>query len=223
MNFAVNEKALFGELLSYGKANKDTLYTPSSLTRVIRRIVGTDDISVVTTRHSDVYINQVVIGGQYDPDEDQANFSSIIVFVTYNPKQPEFTLKDINWKQVCINLIECIGHEMIHQQQYRDREFDIADGLFVSNCVDDDKRNEQEYLGNPDEIEAYGYSVASELFLKYKLSTITKDHVKKSQMFKVYVSTFGINHPVVQELTEHIVSYYLQLNGGSFHATRIRG
>jgi len=219
----VNEKALYSELISYGRANKDSLFTPSSLSRVIRRIVGNEDILVTTTRHSDVYLNQVVIGGQYDPDEDQANFASITVFVTYSPHQKEFLLKDINWKQVSINLVECIGHEMIHQQQYRNREYDIADGLFISNCIDDEKRREQEYLGNPDEIEAYGYSVASELFLKHKLSSITKDHVKKSQMFKVYVSTFGINHPVVQELTEHIVKYYLQLNGGSFHATRIRG
>lgn len=218
----MDERTTFRELLSYGRTNRDTVFTPASLTRVIRKYIGSPDITVTTTKSVDVDLDQVVIGGQYDPYEDQANFSSITIFITYNPEQKEFSLKDIGWKQVCVNLIECLGHELIHQQQYRNREFDIANTLFVSSCTDDKRRDEQEYLGNPDEIEAYGYSVASELFLKYKLAEITKNHVKKSQMFKVYASTFGIDHPVVQELTEHIVRYYLQLNDGSFSAIRIR-
>lgn len=211
----MNEKVLYDELVTFGKLNKEVKFTPAGLTGAIRRIVATDDISVSTLKSVTVDMNQVVIGGQYDPDEDEANFSSIRVFASYNPYQKEINLKDVRWKQLCITIVECVGHELVHQRQYRARGYDIRDKLFVSKCKEREKKEEQEYLGNPDEIEAYGYSVASELFLKYKMEEMTKDCVKKSQMFKVYASTFGINHPVVAELTEHIVNYYLQLSKGN--------
>lgn len=199
-------------MVTFGNSIANLKLTPPELTKILRKFAGTDDVKLKTHRDKAVDKNQVVIAGYYDPEEDAANYSSITLFVTFNPNQKKISIKDINWTQLCIDLIECSGHEIVHQTQYRSREFDISSHYFISLSKNDHKRHDQEYLGNPDEIEAYGYSIATEVYLKYSPKELTLKHISRSSLYKAYVAAFGAEHMVVKNLIIFAGHYYKTLN-----------
>lgn len=198
-------------MVTYGEENANVKITPTQLTRILRSYVGTDDVTVKTHRDKAVDKNQVVIAGLYDPEEDSSNFSSITIYATYNPDQKKIAIKDLNWKQLCIDLIECVGHEIVHQAQFRSREFDIGPNVFVSLSKNKNKKLDQEYLGNLDEVEAYGYSIATEIYLKYSPKEVTQRYIERSSLYKAYVAAFGAEHTVVKKLIMYINAYYASL------------
>jgi len=203
-------------MIAYGENCANQKLTPAKLTSILRRFVGNSGISVQTHRDNAVHRNQVVISGFYDPDEDEANLSSITIYATYHPKQKFIYIKNIDWAQLCIDLIECTGHEIVHQVQYRSREFDVGPHIFVSMSESDRKRADQEYLGNADEVEAYGYSIAAEVFLKYAPKELTHRYITRSSLYKVYASAFGREHTIVKNLARFAVSYYNSLTRGHY-------
>jgi hypothetical protein len=210
-------RKLYTDMLEFGESAGSRKFSVPDLTKVLRRFAGSDDIKLSTKRDDKVDRNQVVVGGLYDPHEDEANFSSIFIYIHFNPKQKNIYIKDIDWPQTCVNLIECVGHEIIHQEQFRSRDFDIGPHLFVSKKEDRELRDDQEYLGNPDEIEAYGYSIAAEIYLKDNPAKISGRNVVKTAMYKTYCKTFGPNHPIVRQVLEHTLKYYTKLKaGGSY-------
>ena len=206
-------------MVAYGESIQAQRFTIPAFTQLLRDFTGTSHIKVKTARDKVVNKNQIIVAGSYDPEEDAANCPAIIIYITYNPDQKRICIKDIDWSQLCLDLIECSGHEVIHQTQYRLRGFDIGPNIFVSLSPEERKRTDQEYLGNPDEIEAYGYSIAVEVFLKYSPKIITIKYISKTAMFKTYVSAFGREHKVVGSLLSYIVKYYVAISEGN-HAKR---
>ena len=61
-------------------------------------------------------------------------------------------------------------HELIHMRQYRRRKFKVLPD-YASNADKTEQRDEQSYLGNSDEIDAYSYNIACELMDKFKYDT----------------------------------------------------
>ena len=204
-------------MLEFGELNRTYKFSVPQLTKELRDFVGTDDIKLFTKRDANVDKNQIVISGLYDPFEDQANFSSISIFVNYS-KQKNIVIQNLDWLGICISLIECVGHESIHQEQYRARDFDRGPNIFVSAKEDTKLRNDQEYLGDPDEIEAYGFSIAAEVFLKDNPERISGKHVVKTVLYKAYCEAFGPNHIVTRHLLENVLKYYnrLTITGGVY-------
>jgi len=211
----VNLFVIYDLMLEFGELNKDKKFAPTKLTSVIRGFIGTDDLIVKTRRDSNVDEDQIIVSGFYDPSEDEENSPSIVVHVNYNPNQILIAMKDIDWPNLCIDILECAGHEIIHQSQYRARGFDVGPICFISGNADMEQRLEQEYLGNADEVEAYGYSIAVDAYLRYRSERLTAAQVKKSPIYKTYLSTFGIQHPVMKQLLEYSCKYHIQLTGGS--------
>lgn len=207
----ISIKKVYKEMLKFGEESASRRFSPPELTKVLRLFVGNNDIKIKTHRDSRVDRNQIVISGCYDPMEDESNFASILIYVTYSPTQKHIYIRNIDWSQLCVDLIECTGHEIVHQSQYRAREYDIGSTIFVSLSSDIEKRTDQEYLGNEDEIEAFGYSIAAEMYLKLTPKTLTHKHITKSATFEAYNAAFGVDHPVVQKLLEFVYRYYSQL------------
>jgi hypothetical protein len=208
-------KLQYDEMVSYGNSIKDQKFTITEFTRMLRKFVGCSSIKVKTARDKEVDKNQVIIGGIYDPEEDVSGVSSIIIYATYNPNQKKIYIRDLDWPTLCLNLIECTGHEIVHQTQYRMRGFDIGPNIFVSLSPIERKRLDQEYLGNADEVEAYGYSIAVEVFLKYEPKVISIKHISKIAMFKVYANAFGTDHKVVRSLVTFVERYYEVITEGN--------
>jgi len=194
---------------------RDIKMPVSQFTKMLRHYVATTDIKVITCRDPAVGLNQIIVSGSYDPDEDEGNFSSIIVYFNYHPDQKEISIKDVHWKRLCFDIVECVGHEIVHQTQYRRRDFDVGPLVFLSDADNLEHRADKEYYGDPDEIEAYGFSIALEMFLKHRVASLTSTNIHKSSIFKMYCKYFGVRHPIVITLLEFVIAYYTKLNAGT--------
>lgn len=196
-------------------------FTVADFTKFLRNFVGTQDVKVKTARDICVEMDQVIILGSYDPEDDEENLPAITINVTFNPAQRMIRIVDVDWAKICIDLIERVGHEVIHQHQFRNRNFDISPFMFASKTPNLDKLEVQEYLANPDEIEAYGYSIAIEMYLKHSGVVLTSKHVSQCQVFKVYCDAFGTNHIIVKQLLEFAVKYFKHLNGEEIYVKEV--
>lgn len=212
-------KKHYQDMVAYGESIQSKKFTVTEFTGLLRGFVGTEYVRVRTVRDKSVNKNQIVIRGNYDPEEDAADLPPIMLSITYNPDQKKINMRDIDWPQLCLDLIECSGHEIIHQTQYRSRGYDIGPNIFVSLSTVERKRTEKECLGSPDEVEAYGYSIAIEVYLKYSPKIIKPNQIYKTSMFKLYSTTFGKDHSVVKSLLSFIVKYYEAISEGN-HAEK---
>jgi len=93
------------------------------------------------------------LNGWYDPDDDQDDEPSIELLITHNFK------KDIEWfpqtaNRLLIEIFDTVVHELRHQRQYRKRNFLPGSPRGAGHA---------EYLSDPDEIDAYSISIATEL------------------------------------------------------------
>ena len=198
-------------MLTYGKSPEKTLVTPVELTQTIRTLTATDDIKIKMNRRKGVDLDTVIVSGLYDPVEDEDGYPSIFLYVSFNPEQEHIDLSTFDWQQLCIDVIECCGHEIVHQEQYRSRDFDIGPTLFLSGCDDDLVREEQEYLGSEDEVEAYGFSIAIEMFLRHGAVDLLGDNILDSATYQLYTGIFGVHHPIVKKLLVNTVKFYKRL------------
>lgn len=207
----------YNELLAIGTQIQGQSLTPAAITAIFRKQLKTADIKFKLRRDVRVDHNQIIVGGTYDPHEDEANYASITIYITFCPGQREVEISELDWPQLCIDVIECTGHELVHQMQYRSRQFDIGPTVFVSGADVVAERIEQEYLGSEDEIEAYGYTIAAEIYLRYQSRIINSLHIMQTAMYKAYAQAFGKQHSILRQLLLMVVKYHIQLttNGGS--------
>lgn len=201
----------YEKILNFGKESESQRFSIPELTNSIRQLVWYTDFRFFTKRDKGLSKNTVVVGGLYDPHDDQIGLPSISIYLTYPAKQRYIKIKDLDWPQVTLKIVECVGHELVHQEQYRARDYDIGPNIFVSSKEDKELRESQEYLGSTDEIEAYGYSIAAEIFLSERPEKISGKHVVKTELYKSYVTAFGSNHIVVRNLLENVLKYYKRL------------
>jgi len=148
------------------------------------------------------------IGAEYDPDLDQQNKKQIIInfFINHNKILPWTITQEIAGK-IALDLTEALVHEYQHLVQYRKRKFKLQKENFVSKHANLDRKSEQEYLGNPDEIDAYAANIAARLhILKTQLNTVVTDKNWTSQSldYSNYIKAFGKKHPVIVELRNKI-------------------
>lgn len=172
-------------------------YTPAKFTNVLRKHFNNPDIIFRTVRCADLKDNEIVVSGYYDPFDDEENVPHIGINIFYSPSQKEVTVTNINWEDIRFQLAEIICHEMIHRRQYRARDYD-------SPLVDHSLTKAQEYLGNPDEIEAYGFSIAASRSVGNKAGR---------EILASYIELFGCNHYVVIKLLQYVRKYFSTLRG----------
>jgi hypothetical protein len=207
--------ALYKEMQRVAAATPDYVeFTVAEFTKIMRNFTASSDVKILSARHSEVDLNQIVITGEYDPFDDESGLPAITITVNYSPQQKTVKFNDVDWPQVCIDLIECTGHEVIHRQQYRNRNFEIPELIFASKGKEGKAKEIQEYLGNVDEIEAHGYSIAAEVFLKYQPKRLNVTNVKDNLIFKAYVAAFGRNHHIVKKLIKYSLTYFEFLHEG---------
>ena len=188
---------------------KGTISQPSDVTKVVRTVISDSSVIFKTVRDKVVDNNMVIIGGLYDPNEDEEQFPAITISLHFNPDQKNIAVKDINVPFIAREICDTLMHELCHQRQYRSRGFAIPSKGFKSNRKDGIVQAEQEYLGSPDEIEAYGCTIASEIFLMNGFSVPEKVHsaIKNCHEYQLYQKTFGPTHSVVSSVKSYAVLY----------------
>jgi hypothetical protein len=156
----------------------------------------------------------VYIGGAYYSHHDQNNHKQIEIVFSYKSKESTFVLSDHRWSRMCKLFADTILHEVIHMRQYRTRAFKHIPG-YESTAYYAKDRKEQEYYGHKDEMGAFSFNIACELYekfdsdfdaaIKFLDSNISK-RSKKSTYHKI-LKTFNWDHQhsVIRSLKKKII------------------
>lgn len=140
------------------------------------------------------------IGAEYDCELDQANKKHFIVNLIINhPKHVPMEITGDFADRFTLEMVEALVHEYQHQHQYRSRGY-MLNRDYTSAHKDRKIKEEQEYLGSPDEIDAYAANIAARFYLAKLLNTSVE-----SLDLKQYYTVFGPFHPVVKRLLKKIV------------------
>jgi hypothetical protein len=159
------------------------------------------DIKFRMHRSIRVDVDNAIVSGYYDSDADIAGSPSVEIVISLNPEQAYIKSDNFNWDIFGFDLAECICHELIHKQQFR------QGGIFdeyISEKEDHNQKTEQEYLGSEREIDAYAFSIAAEYI------TFNRP-ITECTMYRVYQYTFDEDDSVMLKLQEYIVKYLTYL------------
>ena len=195
--------SLLTKLEELGTRHAGKQFTASELTTLIRRQLPSIDFIVRTTRDTAVDPDMVVVSGLYDNHDDKQKIPSITITLCYHPVQDVYFVDLLNWKQFSFDIAECVGHELVHRKQHHDGSIQLMKP-FRSKHLDGRIKEDQEYLGADDEIEAYGFSIASEMHT-------FKKPINECIMYNVYRATFETDPQIVTRLEKHVDNYYERL------------
>lgn len=156
-------------------------------------------------------LGDFTIGAEYDSELDcQGKKQFIINLIINHPKHMPIDITGEFADTFTLELVEALVHEYQHQYQYRSRGHIPSRG-YTSQHKDNNIKEDQEYLGQTDEIDAYAANIAARFYIIKKLNN--NDEVKSLDLLKYY-RTFGPAHPVVKRLLKKITTntYILQEN-----------
>ena len=178
-------------------------YTASEFTNLIRRQFPASDFIIRTFRDTTVDPDMIIVSGLYDCYDDSNHLPSITITLCYHPAQDAYFVDLINWEQFCFDVAECVGHEMVHRDQFKNGR-KPAMKPYKSTHLNERVREDQQYLGAEDEIEAYGFSIAAEM---HSFNKTMHDCV----MYNVYRDTFEADMRIVLQLEKQIGQYHRTL------------
>jgi hypothetical protein len=212
--------------------------SPRVLMNHVKKLAGRQ--TIITSSTSDVVDpNTVGINAYYDPDEDEDGEIPIEVVLVFNPDDKRITMGRNEWREFAAELIDYLQHEMIHQYQYRARGYQPT-RAYVSKSKNAEQKKQQEYLGNPDEIEAYAHNLASELDRKTKGNldqqlrllrnfagtAMTRDQAGRLLSPNLYGYfkdfNFDTNHPVLKSLMKKTYQYVMMKKKKTEKDTRVK-
>ena len=134
------------------------------ITRQIRRQIPFYECRIVGIRTLSVASNTLTVSGLYDPEADEFGQRSITVEIGYPASKDTFSFTDDDmsrkhWSELCIDFMNILGHEFMHLNQFRRRDFKwCREYRSFNRCPQ--TREIEEYYGDPDEIDAYAFTAA---------------------------------------------------------------
>ena len=140
-----------------------------------------DNVKISIERTDDLKDNDYTIAGFYIEELQRIEILFII------PKKAKGVMSIEDPDQFRFYLAQTIQHEYIHHQQYLKREEIPTDSF--SMCPKD--IGEKKYLAERDEIDAYSYDIAIEVY-RYGW--------RASQTLEIYRKQFDMHHPVMKRL-----------------------
>lgn len=161
------------------------------------------------------------VSGLYDPDQDEQGKPPITIEIAF-PKKHKFQFDELHlhrehWAELCIDLASTLGHEFIHLNQFRKRNFNWPK-IFKSKNKNLKIKEMQEYYGDKDELEAYAFMAAVELILDRIYESGNVVDPESTAVYKIYTTAFGLEDPVVKKLVKLINSYAKKLEK-QYHET----
>jgi hypothetical protein len=171
-------------------------------------------------RDSKVMPGWVYVGGAYYSNYDEDFKKCIEINFNYSTTDKALCLTKKRFCRLCISFADTILHEIIHVRQHRRRNWKVLPD-FPSTASRTKRREEQSYLGCRDEIDAYSFNIACELYDRFNgaqpkiikhLNSNQKIVKRRGDSYSDYLTTFGNdhNHPVIKHLKKKIVSYLPQ-------------
>jgi hypothetical protein len=173
-------------------------------------------VKVATDKDFNTEPGLVYIGGYYEAALDKYKLQCITILLSFNPLDSHVIISSKRFKAMCNTIADTILHEIIHMRQARARNFKSIPG-FSSYAESNKQRKQQNYLGDPDEIDAYGFNIACDLQGRFGTQSAIAKHLNKDMTDKrlkkdtwyTYLQAFDHNHrhPVIQKLKKRIVYY----------------
>ena len=160
---------------------------------------------------------QVWVGGTYYSDYDQDREKCIEVWLVYHTRDSSINLTKQRFNKLCYTIADTILHEIIHMRQFRRRKFkNLPD--YPSNASRSAQREEQSYIGNSDEIDAYSFNIACELMDQFKndqlkiikyLNLDQKRSRTKFNTWKMYLRAFDHDHDhlIIKRVKKKVIRY----------------
>lgn len=197
--------------------------TPRIFVRRLSRYLNSQNHPVrIKLHHGEskkLSLGEFAIGAEYDPNSDeQKNKQFLIDFILNAPTNIVWHVTSDNVENMALELTEVLIHEYEHQRQYRQRRYRVNKEKYISAVQDPKHKQDQEYLGAPDEINAYAANIAARYYIQqFKLNkSVTIDCPDLQQYYKV----FGKNHKIVKLLVSKInenIKYYKENDNGKTH------
>lgn len=107
------------------------------------------------------------IGGLYEPSYDEEHRKPLVlIFYVNHASNTLWKITELMIESMSLELTETLVHEYRHLHQYRSRGY-MVDKAYRSRVEDVKLREEQEYLGSTDEIDAYAMNIAVRKYLGY--------------------------------------------------------
>ena len=216
---SLNRDSMVSIISTAGKDIVGFKLDPITFTKILRTKLREYNIPVKikTVFESPLSDENIWVGGLYDSDLDNHGKRAITLLFNYTDRYEKIKLSYYQFRKLCYNITDIIFHEIIHLRQYRRRNFKDIPG-YASTAELFRKRQVQEYLGDPDEIDAYAFNIACELYDIYKqdyrsilnyLNSDLTDGRKKQTLYRMYLYTFDHNHnnSVIKKLKKKITHY----------------
>ena len=174
-------------------------------------------IKVIKKSDTKVDFGHVYTGGAYYSDDDKARKTCIEIIFVYNPFIETVTFTAQRFRRMCALFADTVLHELMHMRQYRSRKFkELPD--YASSAEKTEQRQEQEYLGNPDEIDAYGFNIACELMDKFGgneqqvIKYLNEDQTRlrrRHNSWRMYLKAFNHdhNHVIIKRVKKKVMRY----------------
>jgi hypothetical protein len=195
----------------YQRLEGQTLSAPEIVSR-LNRAVSMPECKIVSIDTLSIISNDFNISGQYDPNLDRKGRRPIEVEIAFPKRRKYFTLdhEDLtheHWMRMVYRLADTLGHEMVHLKQHRRRQYRNC-RKYVSDDPDLSVKEQQEYFGLNDEIEAYSFNAATAMAY-----SLPKKPVKLTDVFiyQLYCGLFDNKHPVVVKLRKLSKKCYQKL------------
>lgn len=200
----LDRTTLYYHFYSLGKDIVGKTLTPNELqTKIRRHVKQLAPIKIVKCVTSKNKLGYIYMGGLYHSDYDRKHKKSIEVNFHYHAKQATIKLTDYRWKRMSLRFADITLHELIHQRQFRARNFKSIPGYQSTVHLTKD-RKEQEYFGDTDEMGAFAFNIACEMIdafgydptaIKRHMDSVTR---KNNSWWYSYLKAFKFNH-------EHVI------------------
>jgi len=186
----------------------------SILTSHVQKHIPVRTKKVVDTK---VDSGHVWVGGTYYSDYDQSREKCIEIWLVYKNKETSINLTKQRYRKLCYTIADTVLHEIIHMRQFRRRRFkDLPD--YPSNASRSSQREEQSYIGNSDEIDAYSFNIACELMDTFNndipqvieyLNLDQKGSRKIFNTWRMYLRAFDYDHdhPIIKRVKKKVIRY----------------
>lgn len=182
-----------------------------------RQIKAHIPVLVRQCRRHEFNNNAVGVGGAYHSDRDRKKNRSLEVMFVYSPLHDHIQLTTRKWHNICRLFADTVLHEIIHMRQNRARKYKNIPG-YRSTAYRVRQRNEQEYLGNSDEIGAYAFNIACEMqdrfgsdwgAIKRFMDSTGPQRTGRSSLL-YYLKTFDWNHKhvVIRRLKRKVANVF---------------
>jgi hypothetical protein len=194
------------QLLALESKYGDSRLAPSEITDLVRKCIKDSNVRVTTKRNGKVDLGYIVPSGAYDSEDDADHEPCVHLDLVYHPDQQHLQLKQVGWDRVSFEICEVIGHEYVHRDQHRKR---IRSTSYAGTLAEDaHQRQEQQYYGESNEIEAYGYSIAAELACFYNSDATA---APQTHTYQLYSRLFAHDQSVIMKLEQYISKYLNKL------------